>query len=114
MLNRIIIAIALCLVALASSAQSSPVARVSALTSGKLLLNGSPADLATLDAEFERIKKLGGAVWYYRENPQTEPTPQAMAVIKLVVQYSLPISMSSKPDFTDYIDENGRSQPREP
>jgi hypothetical protein len=113
MLNRIIAAL-LCLVAIAASAQPSPVARVSALASGKLLLNGSPAELAVIEAEFQRIKKSQGAVWYYRENPQAEPPPQAMAVIKLVVQYGLPVSMSSKSDFTDYIDGNGRSQPRKP
>jgi len=113
MLSRIIATI-LCLVAIAASAQSSPVARVSALASGRLLLNGSPAELAVIEAEFQRIQKSHGAVWYYRENPQADPSPQAMAVIELVVQYGLPISMSGKPDFTDYIDGNGRSHPRQP
>jgi len=31
-----------------------------------------------------------------------------MAVVKLVVKYKLPISMSSKPDFSDYVDESGQ------
>jgi hypothetical protein len=113
MLNRII-ATVLFLIAIAASAQSQPVVRVSALASGKLLLNGKSAELTVIETKFQRIKKVQGAVWYYRENPESEPPPQAMDVIKLVVQYGLPVSMSSKPDFTDYIDGNGRSQPRKP
>ena len=113
MLNRAI-AVVLSLVTLLVSAQSPPVARVSVLSSGKLLLNGAPTELPTIEAEFQRIKKSQGAVWYYRENPQTEPPPQAKAIIRLVIEYGLPVSMSSKPDFTDYIDENGRSKPRQP
>lgn len=113
MLSRIVAAL-LCLIVFSVSAQPSSVARVTALASGKLLLNGSPAELATIEAEFQRIKKSQGEVWYYRENSQTEPPVQAMAVIKLVVQYGLPVSMSSKPDFTDYIDGDGRSQERHP
>jgi len=34
--------------------------------------------------------------------------------IELVIKYSLPISMSTKADFCDAIDANGRSQPRKP
>lgn len=109
-----IVAALLCLVVISALAQPSPVARVSALASGKLLLNGSPVEWAAIEAEFQRIRKFQGAVWYYCENPQAEPPPQVVAVIKLVVQYGLPVSMSSKPDFTDYIDENGRSQKRQP
>ena len=95
-------------------AQQSPVAKVTALSSGKLLLNGSETIVQALSAEFERLKAEGGAVWYYRENPQSEPPSQAIEVINLVVGNQLPVSMSSKPDFSDYIDENGRSRPRKP
>jgi hypothetical protein len=34
--------------------------------------------------------------------------------IELVIKYRLPISMSTKADFADAIDANGRSQPRKP
>ena len=97
----------------AAQAQES-VAKVSALASGKLLLNGQAANLATIEVEFKKLKNNNGGVWYYRENPQAEPPPQAMAVIELVVKHKLPVSMSSKPDFSDYIDEHGNSKPRKP
>ena len=89
-----------------------PLAKISALASGALLLNGQAADLASIEAEFKRLQAESGVVWYYRDNPRSEPSPAAMAVVQLVIQYRLPISFSSKPDFSDYIDENGRSQPR--
>jgi len=91
-----------------------PVARISALASGKTLLNGKPSDVSALEKEFERLQKLKGVVWYYRENAQAEPRPEAMATIKLVIKYKLPISMSSRPDFSDYMDANGISRPRKP
>jgi hypothetical protein len=37
-----------------------------------------------------------------------------MAVVELVVKHRLPISMSTKPDFSDYVDGDGTSRPRKP
>ena len=105
-------AVLLTMSSLVASSQQSQIARISALAGGTVLLNGTAADISTIEAEFARLKKVNGAVWYYRENPEQEPTPDAMAVVKLVVKYKLPISMSSKPDFSDYVDENGQLHPR--
>jgi hypothetical protein len=90
------------------------VAKVSALSSGSLLLNGKQVDLKSIETELGKLKAAKGEVWYYRENPQSEPHPNAMAVIQLVVKHQLPISMSTKPDFSDYVDRDGRSKPRRP
>jgi glycine cleavage system regulatory protein len=88
------------------------VARVAVLSSGVVQLDGRPTTAAALEDELKSLRARGGVVWYYRENPTAEPSPQAMAVIQLVVKYQLPISMSSKPDFSDYIDQHGVSRPR--
>jgi hypothetical protein len=40
----------------------------------------------------------------------SEPPPQSASDIRLVVEYQLPISMSPKPDFFDYIDKDGSSK----
>ena len=114
---KIIMAGLFALATLVSSAHAEPPhAKISTLASGALLLNGQPTDLSSIEAEFKRLQTQEGAVWYYRENPRAEPSPEAMSVIqsviKLVIQYRLPITFSSKPDFSDYIDANGRSQPR--
>ncbi|MGH8702487.1 MAG: hypothetical protein ACREVR_15135 [Burkholderiales bacterium] len=94
------------------AAAEPAVARVSALASGKLLLNGKPADIRGIDTELAKLRNRNGEVWYYRENPQAEPHPNAIAVIELVAKHRLPISMSTKPDFSDYVDRDGRSRPR--
>jgi hypothetical protein len=93
-------------------AQASPIARVSALADGRVLWNGDPILIPALSAALKKLKDANGVVWYYRENGQGQPSPQAMTVIKMVVEHSLPVSMSSKADFSDYIDAEGISKPR--
>ena len=97
-----------------SSLAAEPVARVSALASGQVLLNGNAIALPALDAALTELKNQNGVVWYYRENARSEPPPNAMEVIQMVVKHKLPISMSTKADFSDYVDANGFSQPRKP
>lgn len=112
--RRKIFAFSLALIAHANTmAQTPPIARVSALADGRLLLNGEVTSLAALSAALKKLKGANGVVWYYRENGQSEPTPQAMSAIKVIVEHSLPVSMSSKADFSDYIDEAGKSKPRQ-
>lgn len=93
-------------------ARTPSVLRISALGSGKLLLNGKESSLAEIKTALEKARDDKGIIWYYRENPRSEPPPQAMEVVKLIVANHLPVSFSSKPDFSDYIDEKGQSQPR--
>jgi hypothetical protein len=88
------------------------VLKVSVLHSGKLLADGAEIRLDELDARLSQIKTRNGVVWYYREGAQGEPPPIAMEVMKLLVKHSLPISLSSKPDFSDTVDEQGNSRPR--
>ncbi len=53
-----------------------------------------------------------GGVWYHRQNPASEPPPQGPAVIQMIIKHQLPVSMSSRPDFSDYVDSKGVSRPR--
>jgi hypothetical protein len=51
------------LAVLVSSAHADPPhAKISALASGALLLNGKPADLAAIEAEFTRLERNDGTV----------------------------------------------------
>jgi len=59
------------------------VIKISALSNGTLLLNGTPTDLSTLEAALEKASASGGEVWYYREKPAKEPPPSAMAAYSL-------------------------------
>ncbi len=91
---------------------ASPSLRISVLTSGKILVGGKETTLPELDKMLIELKKVNGTVWYYREAGQEEPPPQAMEVIKLVADKSLPVTLSSKPDFSDYVGEDGQSHLR--
>jgi hypothetical protein len=104
------------LLAISVAYAQAPVAKVSVLATGKLLLNGQPSSLAAIETAFQGLKGSKGTVWYYRENATAEPPAEGMAVMNLVIKYNLPVSMSSKPDFSDYVDfgDNGRSKPRQP
>ena len=86
--------------------------KISILQSGKVLVNSNESSLQDIEKRLLEIKDKNGVVWYYRENPQEEPTDIAMKIIELVVKYKVPISFSSKPDFSDTIDEHGASHPR--
>ena len=86
--------------------------KISVLQSGKILADGTEIPLDGLDARLAQVRSRKGVVWYYREGGQAEPPPAAMEVMKLVVKHSLPVNMSSKPDFSDTVDERGISRPR--
>lgn len=94
---------------------AEPVAKVSVLSSGKVLLNGKPATLAALDAALSSLAASNGVVWYYREAAElAEPPAASTQVIELALKHRLPISMSTKPDFSDAVGADGRAYRREP
>ena len=86
--------------------------KISVLASGAILLDGQPADLEQLDAALQRAKQNHGQVWYYREAAGAQPPAAGLAVIQRVVQHKLPISLSSKADFSDWVDGKGVSRAR--
>lgn len=91
---------------------SSPSLKISVLKSGRILTNGKETTLSELDQMLTKLKKVNGTAWYYREDGQEEPPLQAMEVIKLVADKAVTITLSSKPDFSDYVGEDGQSHPR--
>jgi hypothetical protein len=84
--------------------------------SGDVQVNGNSVVTEGIDAELAKLKPSAQLVVYYRENARTDPTPQEWAKIKAVLdsvmKLRLPISLSSKPDFSDAIDGDGNSHPR--
>jgi len=86
--------------------------KISVLASGTILLDGQETDLPQLEAALEKAKLEQSQVWYYRESAVAPPSAQALAVIQSVVRHKLPISLSSKPDFSDWVDGKGVSHPR--
>ena len=93
--------------------QPGPILKVSVLSSGSVLLDGKPTTMKDLGDALKKAKSRNGQVWYYREAGRAEPGPKAFEVFKLIVDSKLPLSLSSKPDFSDYVDERGQSHPRQ-
>jgi|SRR6185369_2715835 hypothetical protein len=91
---------------------ATPILKVSVLVSGSVLLDGEPISLEALRVKFESLKAQRPVVWYYREAASGEPPPEAMQMMKMVTDNRLPISLSSKPDFSDYVDRKGGLHPR--
>jgi hypothetical protein len=88
--------------------------KLSVLASGAVWLDGQPIEMDALDQKLHAADKETTAVWYYREAAGKDATPHAMAVIQLVIKHKLRISISSQPDFSDYVNAKGVSHPRAP
>jgi hypothetical protein len=69
------------------------------------------ASLDHVSAMLADLKKAEGSVLYHRENPQGEPHPNAMKLMKLAADHQLPIRLCARPDFSDAVDEKGVSRP---
>jgi hypothetical protein len=95
-------------------AQRRRVLKLTALSNGVLVADGSLTTLKDLDRLLAKLKEEQGVVWYYRESAEKDPPPQAEEAIRLIIRHELPVSMSSRPDYADYIDQDGTSKPRRP
>jgi len=91
---------------------TTSILKLSVLASGAVLLDGEEVSLDQLRERIEAQNAARPVIWYYREASEGEPPPEAMQVMKLVVDNRLPISLCSKPDFSDYVDRKGVSHPR--
>ena len=88
-------------------------AKVRVYRDGRITLDDSTVSLDGLSAAFADLKQQSGSVWYYREGGDSEPHPNAMAVIQAIVEAKLPVSMSSEEDFSNVVLPDGTTRPRE-
>jgi len=99
-------------VAAENRANDGLITRISVLASGTILLDGKEATLSEARRALEETKAKKGTVWYYHESGKGEPPPEAIELFRLMVENKLPVSLSSKADFSDYLDEEGQSHRR--
>lgn len=87
------------------------VIKVHALRSGDVVMDGKRT---TLDAFNQVLAAAKGkvVVWYYREDAEQKANPAQMKVIKAIIDNRASVSLSTKPDFSDYVDTEGRTHPR--
>lgn len=90
-----------------------PVGKIAVSAAGAVSFDGAPVTLDALRAKLAALKERNGVVWYYREAGTQAPPPQAMEVIKLIVDTRVPITMSTKPDYSDVVMPDGTVQPRD-
>jgi hypothetical protein len=112
MIGQVLAGLVLAVVIVVPASAAERVARIAVFSSGAVHLDGRPTTLPALDQELAKLKADNGAVWYHRQNPASEPPPQGTAVIQMIIKHQLPVSMSSRPDFLDYVDSQGVSRPR--
>ena len=77
------------------------------LKSGEVFADGNKVTLQELEPLIAANAQKRGVVWYYREAANQEPPPQATQVIDLVTKHKRPIRMSTSPDFSDAIGNQG-------
>jgi hypothetical protein len=98
------------------NAQTKPdesvVGRIAVTAKGTVSFDGAVITIDALKQKLSDLKKRNRVVWYYREAGKDEPPPQAMQVIKMIIDNRLPISMSTKPDYSDVLLPDRTTQPR--
>ena len=72
---------------------SATVSRIKVAQDGKIFLNGNPASFDDLKKNLEQLKANKGRVRYFRENPEGDAPPQAMEVMKAIVDAGLPMKL---------------------
>ena len=89
----------------------APVLKIAVFADGRFTVDGEASSLPALAEALKRHGERHGVVWYYREEGRDELPPVVMEVFKTVMEAGLPIRLSSRPDYSDTIDEQGRSVP---
>jgi len=85
-----------------------PVLKIAVSANGQLTVDGKASTVQALQKLLLHLSEQHGAVWYYRETGHQNPPPIAMDVMKALVEAQVPIRFSSRPDYSDTIDADGR------
>lgn len=91
-----------------SVSPNAPVLKIAVMTDGRITVDGSPATIDSLRVSLKRLAEQKGIVWYYREAGEAKAPPVSAEVIQAVIENRLPIKLSSRSDFSDAIDPDGK------
>jgi biopolymer transport protein ExbD len=73
---------------------------------GRITADEKVTSLNDLDSSFSRLKARNGTVYYSRDNGESDPPPEAMKVMELIVKYKLPVRLYTDKTFTETIHTN--------
>jgi hypothetical protein len=76
--------------------------------SGKIELNGAPADVDAVGKTLDEVAKRHGFVIYGVDASEDEPHANAKKVIELLAQQGLSVRLSARRDFSDVIGSDGK------
>ena len=110
-MNRVVVFLFVTIFACHLMAESPPVLKITVSRSGEITADGTPTNVDALVLLLRDLAAKKGAVWYYREAPEAEPHPNALKVLNAIVDQKLPVRLCAKPDFSDAIEDKGRSVP---
>ena len=94
-------------------ADSRKILKIAITASGQITADGRPTTVEALIPILHQLARDNGGVWYYREAPEADPHPNAMKVLEAIVDQNLPIRLSTKPDYSDFVGDKSRSIPRQ-
>jgi len=89
------------------------VGKVAVLQNGAVSYNDEPVNLQELNAYLAALKLQNGVVWYYREAPEKSAPSISTQVVQLVIDNKLPISLSTAPDFSTVVLQDGTIKSRQ-
>ena len=89
-----------------------PIGKIAVTARGVVSFDGAVITLDGLKSKLGDLKKRNGWIWYYREAAGGEPPAQAMQVLRLIAESRLPLSLSTKPDYSDEVLPDGTIRPR--
>ena len=89
------------------AAGNTPILKIAVYADGRLTVAGQPSTVNGLQKSLRRLSQDQGTVWYYREGG-TPPPPVAIEVMKTLIDAQVPIRYSSRPDYSDSTDADGR------
>jgi hypothetical protein len=85
-----------------------PVLKIAVMGDGGITVDGVAISIELLRTLLKSHAQSNGVVWYYREDPQSKASPEAMAVVRSIAENRLAVRLSSRPDYSDSIGRNGK------
>ena len=89
---------------------------VAVAANGMVSIDGQIADPLKINETLTTLQPGSKFILYYRENGaadvQGDSRIKVERVLDAMMKLRLPISLSSKPDYSDGVDQNGNSHPR--
>jgi hypothetical protein len=90
-----LIATALC------QSPSPPILKVATFRNGSITIDGVRATAGEVDGKFRELSEKKGILWYYREDPMKNPTPNVWAIVNACRKYHIIHRLSESPTYSD-------------